>query len=303
MKQVDIAMATYNGERYIEEQIRSIQQQTYTNWILYISDDGSSDRTVSLIRKMMENDTRIKLINTNRQGGVIQNFNEALSRTTANYILLCDQDDIWPKERLAVLVLKLESIEYKDPSQAILIFTDLELIDDRGNRLENSFYESNGLSPMENMINHSLLWQSTVYGCTTIMNRNLLNISLPIPEYALMHDQWLALNAAQNDSLYYHDIKSIQYRQHSGNVVGGTNHGFLGKFHNFKKNLKSIKKSVAKSKLILKNHPNLYIDRNSLNHSSLFRSFAIREILPKIFKGSKKIQAFFVFIVVIFNLS
>ncbi|WEI19378.1 glycosyltransferase family 2 protein [Acinetobacter proteolyticus] len=301
MKQVDIAMATYNGEKYIEEQIRSIQQQTYTNWTLCISDDGSSDQTVSLIKQIMESDSRIKLVNTNRQGGVIQNFNAALSQTTADYILLCDQDDIWPKERLATLVLKIENIECKDPSKAILVFTDLELIDDQGNRLAQSFYEANSLSPAENMIDHNLLWQSTVYGCTTIMNRNLLNISLPIPEYALMHDQWLALNAVQNDSLYYHDIKSIQYRQHSENVVGGGNHGFFGKFYNFKRNLNNIKKSVAKIKLILKNHPNLYADQNGLNHLSSFRSFAIREIFPKIFTGSKKIQNLFIFLGFVFK--
>ncbi|MBE4896318.1 glycosyltransferase, partial [Enterobacter cloacae complex sp. P16RS2] len=99
MKQVDIALATFNGEKYIREQIESIQKQTYSNWRLLISDDCSTDSTIAIIKELMQNDRRINIVNESRQGGVIKNFNKALMHTTAEYILLCDQDDIWPSER------------------------------------------------------------------------------------------------------------------------------------------------------------------------------------------------------------
>lgn len=92
---VDIALATYNGANFIRQQIESIQKQTYRNWRLIISDDNSSDDTVDIIKDMMSNDSRIYLVGNKRQGGVIQNFNYALSQTTSEIVLLCDQDDIW----------------------------------------------------------------------------------------------------------------------------------------------------------------------------------------------------------------
>ncbi|HDC4532117.1 TPA: glycosyltransferase, partial [Enterobacter asburiae] len=111
MKQVDIALATFNGEKYIREQIESIQKQTYSNWRLLISDDCSTDSTIAIIKELMQNDRRINIVNESRQGGVIKNFNKALMHTTAEYVLLCDQDDIWPSERLSKLVSEISRIE------------------------------------------------------------------------------------------------------------------------------------------------------------------------------------------------
>ncbi|HDX4396574.1 TPA: glycosyltransferase, partial [Enterobacter bugandensis] len=82
MKQVDIALATFNGEKYIREQIESIQKQTYSNWRLLISDDCSTDSTIAIIKELMQHDRRINIVNESRQGGVIKNFNKALMHTT-----------------------------------------------------------------------------------------------------------------------------------------------------------------------------------------------------------------------------
>ncbi|WP_228285999.1 glycosyltransferase, partial [Acinetobacter pollinis] len=100
MECVDIVMATYNGENYIREQIESIQKQNYEHWHLYISDDASTDGTVSIIKQMASDDSRIRLVSTDKQGGIIANFNKALSFSDANYIFLSDQDDIWMEDRL-----------------------------------------------------------------------------------------------------------------------------------------------------------------------------------------------------------
>ena len=295
MKEIDIAMATYNGEPYILEQIESIQRQTYVNWNLYISDDGSTDNTVKIISNLVKNDTRIKIINRERQGGVVKNFNKALMATTAEYVVLSDQDDIWLDDRLEKLVYKIQEIEGMD-NKPKMVFTDLELVDSEAKTIAMSFYKSNGLKAQENIKGHNLLWHSTVYGCTTIMNRKLLDQSLPIPDYAQMHDQWLALNAKQENGLYYFDYKSLKYRQHANNVVGGSSNGFSSKLKNFRKNVNNIKASVLKIKILLKNQPNLYQNNSQFNNYFDFLYFAIKEIFPKILLGDKKIQTLFIFI-------
>lgn len=295
MKKVDIAMATYNGEQFIEEQIKSIQAQTYENWELYISDDGSKDNTINLIKKMMQDDPRIKLINTQRQGGVINNFNTALMATTAEYILLCDQDDIWIEDRLDKLVRKIQEVGVNQDVPK-MVFTDLELVNEKGETTATSFYVVNKLNACENLEKNSLIWHSTVYGCTTIVNRQLLEKSLPIPEYAQMHDQWLALNAKQSNNLYYYDYQSLKYRQHANNVVGGSHKGLKGKLGGFWKSLKNIKISVLKIKLLLSARSDLYSSNVIFTSYFDFVAFAFKEILPKVFQGDKKIQKFLIFI-------
>lgn len=296
MKKIDIAMATYNGENYIEDQIKSIQNQTYENWCLYISDDGSSDCTTDLIKKCMSVDQRIKLINIERQGGVIKNFEKTLQNTNSDYIVLSDQDDLWPKNRLEILLTEIKSREEKNKDKAILVFTDLELINENGVKINDSFYKINKINPICNMKPNRLLWSCTVYGCTTIMNRKLLSLALPIPETALMHDQWLAFIANRNEGLFYCDYRSIKYRQHANNVVGGSSNSFFDKLKKFKKNLKNIKNSIINIKKTIYGNHGLYEGDNNLKSHFDFIRFAFKEIFPEIFKGDRKIQMVFLFI-------
>ncbi|WP_310592987.1 glycosyltransferase, partial [Escherichia coli] len=158
-----MALATYNGANFIRQQIESIQKQTYRNWRLIISDDNSSDDTVDIIKDMMSNDSRIYLVGNKRQGGVIQNFNYALSQTTSEIVLLCDQDDIWPEERLEILIDKFKALQRNDFVPAMM-FTDLKLVDENNCLIAESFYRTNNINPQDNLKNNNLLWRSTVYG-------------------------------------------------------------------------------------------------------------------------------------------
>lgn len=296
MCRIDIAMATYNGEQFIEEQIKSIQAQSYRDWCLFISDDGSNDNTIKIVMEIQKLDSRVKLINVERQGGVIQNFNKALESTSAEYVVLCDQDDIWPNDRLEIMFDEIKGKE-KSKEKGIMLFTDLELIDETGNVIADSFYHINRINPLKNLEPNKLLWNCTIYGCTTIVNRALLNKSLPISSNALMHDQWLALKANQDNGLYFiNKYKSILYRQHSNNVVGGSNHGFFSKLKKIKKNLSNIKKSVISIKKNLYGNNGLYGKNNSLTSNMDFIKFAFVEIFPEIFKGDRKLHVLFLFI-------
>lgn len=295
MKAIDIAMATYNGSKYLEQQIASIQNQSFTNWELYISDDGSCDDTLNIISRLCNNDHRIKLINTERQGGVVNNFNRVLCETSADYVALCDQDDIWPEDRLEKLHKFIISKENRDKSEPVMVFTDLELVKENGLQTMKSYYIENGFNPEDNLNIEQLKWFSTVYGCSTIMNRRLLDIALPIPPEVTMHDHWLALKALINRGLYFYDIKSVLYRQHENNAVGGSVKGLKGKMYNFKRNLKAISLNVDKIK---KMHELLKPDCVSVRKLD-YILFALKNVLPRIFKGNKKTYAFFFFLFVI----
>ncbi len=290
MVKIDIAMATYNGANFIEEQIISIKRQTYENWNLYISDDNSSDDTLAIINRIIVNDDRIMLINTERKGGVISNFNCVLEATVSDYIVLCDQDDIWPENRLEILLKEINREEVFSPKEPVMVFSDLILIDKYGKKLSNSFYESNSFNPMQNLIIENLVWISTIYGCTTIMNRKLLDISLPIPKYAQMHDQWLALNALKHGKLHFLNQKTILYRQHDNNVVGAKQKGLIGKIVRFKKNLSVINRNAESTILMLSNHDFIF------NNKIKLYNFAFNFVLPKVFIGKNKIHSLFYFI-------
>ncbi|HEY2451584.1 MAG TPA: glycosyltransferase family 2 protein [Scandinavium sp.] len=298
MKLIDIALATYNGASFIQEQIESIINQSYKNWRLLISDDASTDETVDVVKNFASIDDRIHIVNTVRQGGVVANFNTALSNTTADLVVLSDQDDIWPTERLETMVEAFEKQlkQKKMENKPFLLFTDLTLVDSDNKVIANSFYKANNIDPNENITNNNLLWRSTVYGCTTMMNRKLLDIALPIPGYSTMHDQWLALNAYRYGGLTFFNYSSIRYRQHSNNVVGGSHKGFYYKLASFSKSFEIISKSAQNTAILLHEKPDLSALDYPVNNKKDIVKFSLREVLPYAFKGSRKVYALFSFI-------
>lgn len=289
MSGIDIAMATYNGSEFILEQINSIQQQSCTEWVLYISDDCSTDNTKEIIETLAKNDNRIKLINTKRQGGVVANFNKALEATTSQYIVLADQDDYWPKDRLKILLDKISN--EGDQSKPLMIFSDLTVVDKELSKISDSLYKSRQLDPYENMDCFDLLWKCSVYGCSTIMNRALLEKSLPIPFNATMHDNWLALNAATEHGLKFLDLVTIHYRQHENNVVGGRTKSLPDKIISFKnsldKMLKHKEKVIEMLSLAKKIKGNEILKSITLDYPSGV-SFAFQKVLPALKNKGRK---------------
>ncbi|MBT9184864.1 glycosyltransferase family 2 protein [Pectobacterium punjabense] len=297
MVSVDIAMATYNGEKYIVEQINSIINQTVENWTLYISDDDSLDNTVALIKEFALVDDRIILINEERQGGVLGNFNKVLEATKADYVFLADQDDVWPRNRVELLLGEIQKKD-KNTEGPMMIYSDLELVDENLNTIAESFYNSCKIKPLENIDPINLLWKCSVYGCTTVFNRALLKKCLPIPNGITMHDNWLALNAATENGLFYFDQTTIKYRQHDNNVVGGGRSFFkkirysLVSFRKILANREKINNMLISSKKI---HNNDVLNNLNLDdHRSMMFSF--NHILPHVLCGSRRVFSFFNFI-------
>lgn len=248
---VDVILATYNGEKFLEEQIQSLLAQTYSEIKIIISDDGSSDDTLVILKKYESQFEHICIVNEARQGGVVNNFNKALAYSKSNYIMFCDQDDIWLENKVKDSlgeILKLEGIYGNDIP--LCSFSDLTVVDASLNVIDESFYHLNNLSPSHNLDKRFLCWRSTVYGCSMIFNSNLKSACYPMPNNIPMHDQWVAIFAVKHGHISYMNKSNILYRQHENNVVGGAGKGFLGKLFSLFKNLKSIKRAANQIKVL-----------------------------------------------------
>lgn len=206
MKKVEILMATYNGEKYIKEQIESILSQTYEDWSLLIRDDGSKDKTLEIIKEFVVKDKRIKLIVDSKGNlGYVKNFEELLKKSKAEYIFLCDQDDIWENEKLE------KSLFYLEKKKVIIhnakIFYTVKKKKSCKNLLEFK---------KKSFLKRVIFPEYT--GCCMGLRKEFLNIVLPIPNGFPSHDIWIGMIAEIKDELYFINEKLIRYRRHSQNV-------------------------------------------------------------------------------------
>lgn len=225
---IAILMASYNGERYIKEQIESIINQDFSDWHLFISDDGSTDNTLSLEKSYQEKfPQKITVVEnmTNKHGSKYNFFNlvNIVLNEKYNYFMFSDQDDVWKKNKVSDTFNLMKQAK-NNTSVPILVHTDLEVVDENLNTLGNSFIKYRALDPRYKDINH-LLIQNNVTGCTMMVNRPLLVKALQFEDIdkIAMHDWWFALVASIYGKIYFLNESTIKYRQHGGNVVGATN--------------------------------------------------------------------------------
>lgn len=215
-----IVMATYNGEKFIDEQINSIMKQIDDGELL-IHDDGSTDDTKRIIAEWAARDKRIKIVEGESQGGACANFAYLLEHTQADYVFCSDQDDIWKDDKILIMmksILFYESVFGKE--YPLLICSDLILIDKTNVLINNSMMKHQNLNPRWVSEFNLLLTQNVVTGCTMLLNRSLLSYALPIPKNAVMHDHWLALVACAKGKIIFLSEGLVFYRQHENNQIG-----------------------------------------------------------------------------------
>ena len=219
MEQIDILMATYNGEKYLREQIDSILEQTYSKIRLIISDDCSTDNTREIIKEYEEKDSRVKVYYQQNNLGYVKNFEFLLTKVQSEVYMLSDQDDIWLPEKVE------NTYSFLKNNNADLVFTDLMVVDEQENIISNSF---NNLMKLTRKINKTINSKELVYlyncvtGCTIMAKKEKLNEILPIPTISkhLFHDHWIALVTSMNGKIAYLPEKLIKYRQHANNQIG-----------------------------------------------------------------------------------
>lgn len=227
-KRVKIAMAAYNGSRFIAEQIESIQRQSFTGWTLLIRDDMSGDGTLAVVRQAAERDPRIEVMRDDLGNlGAIGNFGalmQAALEADADYLFFADQDDVWHPEKLATMLAAMRELELKYGAVPLLVHCDLSVVGEELEPVAESFARYSGLSPATADLG-VLLCQNQVTGCACAINRALLELSTPLPAQVLMHDWWLALLAASAGKIGFVPLPLVKYRQHQGNVLGAISFG------------------------------------------------------------------------------
>ncbi|WP_204140939.1 glycosyltransferase family 2 protein [Halomicronema sp. CCY15110] len=219
---VGIVLATYNCDRtYFKQQIDSIKRQTVSQWVCFITDDGSAPDIQDFIRAEIAHDARFTYYVQPQNLGAYHNFEAGIQyfshRPDITHLAFSDQDDIWHHQKLEILLREIESQE------ALLAHSDLELIDAQGQQLHPSVWDYEKRCP-ENLNTKLLLLRNSVTGCTVMIRRSLISDLLPFPKQygstAWYHDHWMALVASHRGHIAHLRQPLVKYRQHGDNVVG-----------------------------------------------------------------------------------
>ncbi|MDK1725892.1 glycosyltransferase [Dellaglioa algida] len=214
MREVAVLLATYNGEKYIEEQLKSILDQDFKNFTLFIRDDGSNDGTLDILSKYLNEDKRIKLISDEHSNtGQLRNFSALMDYATKySYVFFSDQDDIWNENKISVSLSELKKKE--NISQGpLLLFTNYK------NFFSDSNEEVQVYNDKNKFYTKNLFVQNWIMGCTVVINQELLIASLNIPQNAENHDNWIANVAATVGKVHYTDVVTMKHRIHENNVT------------------------------------------------------------------------------------
>lgn len=203
---ISVVMASYNGQKYILDQIQSILSQLRDGEELIISDDGSTDKTVDLINRIK--DDRIKLV-FGPSKGVIKNFEFAIKKAENEIIVLSDQDDVWINNRLE----KIRN-EFMGINNSLVYISNYELIDNNGEKIniKNSTFHK-GI--IRNLVKNSYV------GALMAFSSELRTDIIPFPKKIAMHDQWIGLmNEIKGGHIFYSKSVEVQYRRHDSNLTG-----------------------------------------------------------------------------------
>ena len=224
---ITIIMAVYNGQEYIREQLESLKDQTYTEWRLVIRDDRSSDKTAEIVKKFsdeVEQEVIFK-VNEKPSGSAKNNFALLINDAKeSDYVMFCDQDDIWKKDKIEITFNKMKQAEERYGRDfPLLVHGDVEVIDENGNINADSMFEMSHINADSKL--PQILIQNHVTGCTMMCNNKLIaGISeYASSEYIIMHDYLAALYASVFGKIEVIKKPLLSYRQHSGNSVGAKN--------------------------------------------------------------------------------
>lgn len=251
---LSVALCTYNGARYLREQLQSIAGQSMPPDEIVVCDDGSTDETLQILNDFAAAATiPVRVHADGDRVGVVRNFERAIGRCSGDVIALADQDDVWLPEKLKVTVEALERAEKDCPGGIpILVHTDLWVVDSAKNVIAESFYEHQGM--IRNKPSNPLPWllvENYVTGCTLVMNRMLQEESMPIPCEAVMHDWWLALVAAARGRVVTLPAGTILYRQHGRNAVGARRRSLRRYVFGWKEFFERVEARVRQSEALL----------------------------------------------------
>lgn len=220
---VEILVATYNGEKYIKEQIDSLLNQTYKDIRILIRDDGSNDNTVKIIKEYIEKyGNKIVLIEDDiKCGSSMKNFMELTKHASADYVMYCDQDDFWFKDKVKISLEEMKKNE-ENGNKPIALYTDYIETDSNLKELKQNKKNSQIYYKKDLDLSH-LLVQNYLTGCCIMVNKELCQSLVEYSDAILMHDWWIAIYAVTFGKIVHIEKEYMYYRQHSNQVVGAKN--------------------------------------------------------------------------------
>ncbi len=234
--EIEILMATYNGEKYVREQIDSIIHQTYENWKLLIRDDNSTDKTLEILKEYEKKDKRIKVIEDKKGNlGFVKNFEELLNYSNKEWIMFSDQDDYWLENKIEKYVTILNSNPKDILKKPILIHSNSFICNDNLEIIKKEFINSNIASKYNE---DSYYFFYFVQGSTVLINRIMIDLALPFSKNVTVHDRYFHLLAEFLGKRIFINESLIKYRQHSNNKIGAKGSSIISKilkkryFHN-----------------------------------------------------------------------
>ena len=202
---ISVCIATYNGERFIREQIDSILRQLSSDDEIIVSDDGSTDDTISIINSI--DDKRIRIIEGPRKHSPTLNFERAMKEAKGDYIFLADQDDVWKPNKVEVCIKWLQNYD--------CVVSDAEVTDSNLNPLYPSLYTI--MQVRQGRI-YNTVWKNGYTGCCMAFRHEVLNASLPFPKDIPMHDIWIGNVAAYKYNVKFISEKLVLFRRHEDTI-------------------------------------------------------------------------------------
>lgn len=202
---ISVCIATYNGERYIRQQIESIVCQLNVDDEIIVSDDGSTDGTLDIVKGI--GDKRINIIEGPGRKSPILNFECALKASKGDFIFLSDQDDVWKPDKVEICMKWLKTYH--------CVVSDAEVTDNRLKPLYPSLYDI--MQVRQGRI-YNTIWKNGYTGCCMAFRRNVLEASLPFPKNIPMHDIWIGNVAAYKYNVIFIPDRLIHFRRHENTI-------------------------------------------------------------------------------------
>lgn len=227
---ISIALCTYNGERYLKEQIDSILAQTYKHIEIIVVDDCSSDNTVALLEEYTQK-ANLRYVMNEKNQGFVKSFERAISLCEGEYILLSDQDDVWETDKIQILLDAMEN--------HVLVYSNAKLVDEHLAPLGKNLLDSHKINCFSGSNNKAFVFKNCISGNTLMFRKELKDVCLPFPPTISFHDVWIAFVAATCGSIAYVNQPLILYRQHACNITD------INKKRKKRKNV--VQKLVAKT--------------------------------------------------------
>ena len=272
---ISILMAAYNGEKYIEEQIDSLLKQSVNDFTLWVQDDCSTDGTWGILETYKNRfPGKINLMRNKSNMGAKNNFLHMMANIKDDYVMLCDQDDVWLPGKIEVTLAKMKELEKSYTNKTpLLVHTDLTVADKNLSPLHRSYRKATKRN-YNRMDYRHIVTMNNVSGCTAMYNRPLAELVNAIPGFCVMHDFWLQMVAATFGRIGHINDATMLYRQHGANALGAKNVNSIGYKLNRLVNNKDVTEAIHSTYPQAQSMLDVYGDRISPEKKDFLSKYA-----------------------------